>query len=230
MIFGDENVTSGASSDLSQATQVARAMVTQYGMSEKVPLSPSPASAVEFISHRPERPRAAAIDLCLSLSQIGPVMVDVSDPAVSSDTKRMVEEEIQALLEGAYSRTQALLKKHSKELHQIATALLEQETLTGDELRSICSGKPGTPKPAKTTKPIRQAPKPVQVRIHSLTRARTHTHCACLTGERAADLFRGRRRWAGVRSAATPRPQPALVALSEERLYTPADCVVGRTK
>merc|ERR1712070_113237 len=91
LVFGERNVTSGASSDLSQATQIATAMVTRYGMNAK----------------------------------IGPVSVDINDPAVSSETKRLVEEEVQALLTASYKRTQDTLTKYSREHHMIAEALLE---------------------------------------------------------------------------------------------------------
>ena len=87
LVFGERNVTSGASSDLSQATQIATAMVTRYGMNAK----------------------------------IGPVSVDINDPAVSSETKRLVEEEVQALLTASYKRTQDTLTKYSREHHMVCS-------------------------------------------------------------------------------------------------------------
>jgi len=103
LIFGERNVTSGASSDLDQATRTARAMVTRYGMNELV----------------------------------GPVSIDLEDPGLSSDTKRLVETEVQKLLSESYARTQQTLKKYAREHHLIANALLDHETLTGDELRQL---------------------------------------------------------------------------------------------
>jgi ATP-dependent metalloprotease len=103
LIFGDRNVTSGASSDLDQATNVAKAMVTKYGMNEK----------------------------------IGPICIDLDDPGLSTDTKRLVEEEVLKMLNESYTRTQDMLRKFAKQHHMVANALLEHETLTGDELRAL---------------------------------------------------------------------------------------------
>ena len=105
MVFGERSVTSGASSDLTQATQVAYAMVTQYGMNEK----------------------------------LGPVSIDVSDPVTSSETKRLVEEEVAALLKASYQRTRDMLQKYAVEHRAIAEALLEHETLNGDQLKRIAT-------------------------------------------------------------------------------------------
>ena len=103
LIFGDRNVTSGASSDLDQATNVATAMVTKYGMNEK----------------------------------IGPICIAMDDPGLSTETKRLVEEEVLKMLNESYKRTQDMLKKFAKQHHMVANALLEHETLTGDELRAL---------------------------------------------------------------------------------------------
>ena len=68
---------------------------------------------------------------------VGPVSIDLDDPGLSSDTKRLVETEVQKLLSESYARTQQTLKKYAREHHLIANALLDHETLTGDELRQL---------------------------------------------------------------------------------------------
>lgn len=99
---GGENVTSGAESDFDQATKLAEAMVTRYGMSEK----------------------------------LGQVVYDRQDSNLSSDTRAEIDAEVKRLVDESYSRASALLLQHEKELHSLAGALLELETLSGDEVRS----------------------------------------------------------------------------------------------
>ncbi|KAF9084533.1 hypothetical protein BGX29_010412 [Mortierella sp. GBA35] len=109
MIFGQENVTSGCSSDIVHATKVAKAMVTQFGMSEKV----------------------------------GPVAHNEEDMMVlSTPTKLMIESETKSLIEAAQARATLLLKTHKEELHRLAKALVEYETLTQEEIRRAIEGKP----------------------------------------------------------------------------------------
>lgn len=100
MIFGQDHVTTGASSDLTTATKLAKYMVTSCGMSDA----------------------------------IGPV--HVSSKAGSVMQKR-VDDEVRKLLTEAYQRVKDLLKKHEKELHVLASALLERETLTAEDIKTI---------------------------------------------------------------------------------------------
>ncbi|KAF9571498.1 hypothetical protein EC968_000461 [Mortierella alpina] len=109
MIFGAENVTSGCSSDIVHATKVAKMMVTQFGMSEKV----------------------------------GPVAHTEEDMMVlSTPTKQLIEAETKTLIESAQARATLLLKTHKEELHRLAKALVEYETLTQEEIRRAIEGKP----------------------------------------------------------------------------------------
>jgi len=105
LIFGDMDVTTGASSDLEQATRLARAMVTRYGMSEK----------------------------------LGPLAVNYEDGGqnMSSETRAVIEEEVKRLTSSAYNRVQQLLSNHIDELHAVAKALLERETLSGVQIREV---------------------------------------------------------------------------------------------
>jgi len=106
LVFGQENVTTGASNDLQQATSIARHMVEECGMGNR----------------------------------IGPLFSSKEgDLKVSPDTQRQVDAEVADLLRESYSRVRTMLSKHVDELHTLANALLEQETLTADEMRSLLS-------------------------------------------------------------------------------------------
>ncbi|CAI5988389.1 unnamed protein product [Closterium sp. NIES-64] len=99
LVFGPGEVTSGASSDIVQATRLAREMVTKYGMSE----------AVGVVAH------------------------DYEDDgrSMSTETRLTIEREVRALLQRAHDNARAILVNHEAELHALAGALLERETLTG---------------------------------------------------------------------------------------------------
>ena len=104
LIFGAADVTTGASSDLEQATRLARAMVTKYGMSDLV----------------------------------GQVAIAYDDMGnLSSETRALVESEVKKLVTAAHERAQVILKKHEKELHTLAKELIEKETLTGSQIKSL---------------------------------------------------------------------------------------------
>ncbi|XP_008777537.2 ATP-dependent zinc metalloprotease FTSH 5, mitochondrial-like [Phoenix dactylifera] len=105
LIFGENEVTSGASSDLKQATNLARAMVTKYGMSKLVGL----------VAHD----------------------YDDNGKSMSTETRLLIEEEVKDFLERAYNNAKTILTTHSKELHALANALLEHETLTGAQIKNL---------------------------------------------------------------------------------------------
>jgi len=105
LIFGENEVTSGASSDLKQATSLARAMVTKYGMSKQVGL----------VTHN----------------------YDDNGKSMSTETRLLIEEEVKEFLERAYNNAKTILTTHDKELHALANALLEHETLTGAQIKSL---------------------------------------------------------------------------------------------
>ena len=119
LIFGYEKVTSGASSDIQQATKMARAMVGEWGMSD----------AIGPIFHGSEKK-----DLYLGGGG--------SRAEIHSDkTADLIDHEVKDLVESAYKKAQATLKKHLDQLHKLASSLLEYETLTGDEITDILNGK-----------------------------------------------------------------------------------------
>ena len=114
LIFGHDKVSSGASSDIQYATDLARNMVTKWGMSEK--LGP----------------------LQYEDSQEGYLgMGQTSRTFSGGETNKLIDAEIKGLVEGAHKRATQLLKKHNKQLHLLAEAMLEYETLTGDEITKL---------------------------------------------------------------------------------------------
>jgi cell division protease FtsH len=119
-IFGDEKVTSGASADIKMATDLARAMATQFGMSDKL-------GPLLYGDNQDE------VFLGRSMMQRSVHMSDATQKLVDSEVKRFVEE--------GYARAQGEIRKNIKELHTVAKGLLEYETLTGQEIRDLIDGK-----------------------------------------------------------------------------------------
>ncbi|MFQ5627088.1 MAG: cell division protein FtsH, partial [Methyloligellaceae bacterium] len=120
LIFGHDKVTSGASSDIKMATSMARAMVTQYGMSDKLgPLAYGDNEEEVFLGHSVARTQN-----------------------MSDDTQKLVDDEIHFIVDEGYATATKICKKHIKQLHTIAEGLLEYETLSGDEIRDLLKGKP----------------------------------------------------------------------------------------
>src|SRR5690349_73249 len=115
-IFGYEKVTSGASADIKMATSLARAMATEWGMSDKL-------GPLLYGDNQDE------VFLGRSLMQRNTHMSDVTQQVVDAEVKRFVEE--------GYQTSQNVIREYIDDLHSIAKALLEFETLTGDELRGL---------------------------------------------------------------------------------------------
>lgn len=116
LIFGYDKVTSGASSDIRGATQYARGMVTEWGMSDKVgPL---------FHGDDPQ-------DQYMGMPK----------QKASITTANLIDEEIKAIVDRGYKEAQKILEEHLDKLHALAKALLEYETLSGDEILAILDGK-----------------------------------------------------------------------------------------
>ena len=111
--------TTGASNDIQQATNLARRMVTEFGMSDRL-----------------GRVRYSATDQEMFLGSGG---VQASRN-VSSDTARIIDEEVRRLIEEAEQRARNLLIEHMDNLHKVSKALLEYETLSGDEVRALVRG------------------------------------------------------------------------------------------
>ena len=118
IIFGPENVTTGAASDIQMATQTARAMITSFGMSDKLGRVRYQANEQEvFLGH--------------SVAQT---------QNVSEATSQIIDQEVRRLIEEAEGRARAILTERLDELHKIAKALLEYETLNSDEIGQVLRG------------------------------------------------------------------------------------------
>jgi len=118
LIFGKENVTTGASNDILQATNVARRMIAEFGMSDKL-------GRVRYTSNEQE------VFLGHSVAQ---------QQNMSEETARLIDEEVRHLIDTAETRARNILGEHLDELHKLAGALLEYETLSGDEVDSLLRG------------------------------------------------------------------------------------------
>ena len=113
LIFGAENVTSGAQSDIQQATRLARAMVTEWGYS----------------------PEVGKINYNMR-NEYG-----IGD-AFSSDTLKKIESEVRRFVDEGYEDAKRILTERADDLDTLAKALLEYETLSGDEIKDVIAGKP----------------------------------------------------------------------------------------
>ncbi len=120
IIFGADNVTTGASSDIQQATATARRMVTEFGMSEKL-------GRVRYGDNEQE------LFLGHSVTQTR---------GVSEATAQLIDSEVRRLIEEAETSARGILIEHIDELHRVSQALLEYETLSGDEIRGLLRGEP----------------------------------------------------------------------------------------
>ena len=118
IVFGKEKITTGASNDIKVATNLARNMITKWGFSEK----------------------------------IGPVMVgdDKEDnmrygmsnnKEISEKLAESVDKEVDKLLRDSYKLAKTIITKHKKKLEILAKALIEYETITGDEIKDLIAGK-----------------------------------------------------------------------------------------
>jgi cell division protease FtsH len=120
-IFGYDKVTSGASADIKMATGLARAMATEFGMSDKLgPLMYGDNQDEMFLGR--------------SMMQ--------RSTHLSDETQQLVDLEVKRFVEEGYDTAKRVILENIDDLHRIAGALLEYETLTGDEIRDLMNGKP----------------------------------------------------------------------------------------
>jgi cell division protease FtsH len=140
IVFGYEKVTSGASMDIKMATQLARAMVTQFGMSDKLgPLAYGDNEEEVFLGHSITRTQN-----------------------LSDDTQKLVDQEIHGMVDEGYAGARRIIEENIDELHIVAKGLLEYETLSGTEIQDLLNGKPPmrefTAKDDKPTRPASAVP------------------------------------------------------------------------
>lgn len=135
--FGYDAVTSGASGDIQMATNLARSMVTEWGMSDKLgPILYAENSGEVFLGKS------------VTKSQ-----------NMSEETAQLVDEEIKSFIMTAYEKAKEILTKHREDWEKLAEALIEYETLTGDEIKDLLAG--------KEIDKTKELPVPEEKRTHS---------------------------------------------------------------
>jgi cell division protease FtsH len=118
LVFGHENVTTGALSDIEMATRMARAMVTRFGMSDDLgPIAYAENQEEVFLGHSVSRTQN-----------------------ISEETARKIDSEIRRIIDECYDRARTILSERMDELHMLAKGLLEYETLSGDEIIALLKG------------------------------------------------------------------------------------------
>jgi cell division protease FtsH len=120
LVFGREKVTSGAASDIEQATKLARLMVTRWGLSDEL-------GTVAYGENQEE------VFLGYSVAR---------QQNISEETSRKIDAEIRRLVEGGYAEAERILKAKRADLEVLAKGLLEYETLSGEEIKDLLAGKP----------------------------------------------------------------------------------------
>jgi cell division protease FtsH len=119
LVFGREKVTSGAASDIEQATRLARMMVTRWGLSEEL-------GTVSYGENQDE------VFLGMSVSRT---------QNASEATVQKIDSEIRRLVEEGYNEATKILTEKLADLETLAKGLLEFETLTGEEIKDLLDGK-----------------------------------------------------------------------------------------
>ena len=123
LVFGPEKVTTGAAADIQQATEMARRMVTQFGMSDVVgPIAVGDREAEIFLGREVVQRRE-----------------------ISDRTAEIVDTELKRILSEAYERARTIVADHRAALDRLASALLERETLDRDEVELVVAGRPLPP-------------------------------------------------------------------------------------
>src|SRR2546422_605568 len=134
LVFGPEKVTTGAAQDIQHATDVARRMVTQYGMSDTIgPIAIGDREAEIFLGREVVQRRE-----------------------ISEHTAEVVDEELKRILGAAFERAREILLERRDALDRLAATLLERETLDREEVEMVVAGKPlppGPPPPAAPAAP-----------------------------------------------------------------------------
>jgi cell division protease FtsH len=151
LIFGADAVTTGASNDIERATELARNMVTKWGLSEKLgPLTYTEDDGEVFLGHSVTKHKQ-----------------------VSDDTAHVIDQEIRDVIDRNYQHARSILTEHMSKLHAMSDALMKYETLDTDQIDDIMTGKsprppsgwsdddrPSRPRGAESESPTDNTPKP----------------------------------------------------------------------
>jgi len=123
LIFGADKVTTGASNDIQRATELARNMVTKWGLSEKLgPLTYTEEEGEVFLGR--------------SVTQ---------HKNVSDETAHIIDEEVRLFIDRNYERSRRILTENMDKLHTMADALMKYETIDLEQINDIMAGKPPRP-------------------------------------------------------------------------------------
>ncbi|MGA7801540.1 MAG: ATP-dependent zinc metalloprotease FtsH [Gammaproteobacteria bacterium] len=123
LIFGPDYVTTGAQNDIQRATEIARSMVTKWGLSQKLgPLTYGEDEGEVFLGHTVTQHKN-----------------------VSDETAHAIDGEIRAFIDRNYKRAESILKDHMDKLHLMAEALIKYETIDSKQIDDIMSGRPPRP-------------------------------------------------------------------------------------
>lgn len=140
LIFGSESVTTGASNDIMRSTEIARKMVTTWGLSALGPLTFGEEEGEIFLGR--------------SVNQ---------HKEMSDRTAQQIDDEVRAIIDRNYQKAKEILVKHMESLHLMAESLIKYETIDAPQIKEIMSGKEPTPpedwgKTAPLVEPINETP------------------------------------------------------------------------
>ena len=138
LVFGKEKITSGAQSDIEQATKLARAMVTRWGFSDEL-------GTVMYGDNQDE----VFLGYSIGRQQI-----------VSEATAQKIDAEVRRLIEAALAEATRILNEKRQDLEALAKGLLEYETLTGEEIVELLKGNPPVRETEDREPPMRGSPVP----------------------------------------------------------------------
>jgi cell division protease FtsH len=125
LIFGEDSVTTGASNDIERATEIARNMVTRWGLSDRMgPLAYAEEEGEVFLGKSMAKTKM-----------------------VSDETAHMIDSEIRGIIDRNYERAETILQENIEKLHLMAEALMKYETIDSEQIDAIMEGRePGPPK------------------------------------------------------------------------------------
>ena len=115
LIFGAENITTGASNDIEQATKLSRAMITRYGMTDEF----------DMVALQPVQNQYLGGDSSLTCS---------------AETAAKIDQQVVSTVKAAHQKALDILRANESKLHQLSKYLLEKETITGEEFMHILNG------------------------------------------------------------------------------------------